>query len=309
MKICVQVPLCMLLLAAVPLGAEGGADRITLFPKLRVGQTFTYRIVYRSEIRTKTESAVVAPMAPAGGQTGVRGMLQVEVKDVQPEGEKTMVRLRTRFAEPDEQEGKAEKAVEFTLHGDGRVSDVKGLDALSPEEQEAWRDWVAQFGIAAVFPEKGVRPGEKWKTEESIPAAALAGLLWGKESTYVKDEPCSARRVAAEGVVIEAEPAREMCAVIVTTATLKQKSSPKDATPEDFKLHGLRTMGTARGMNEVIVYISLKTGLVVRATEDANQFMDVVVAKVDGTNRVHYNVDARSHSEVLLVVGTSLGHP
>jgi hypothetical protein len=306
MKVCVQVPLCMLLLAGVPLVAQGGADRVTLFPKLRAGQTFTYRIDYRSEIRTKTESAVVAPVAPAGRQTDVRVMLQVEVKDVQPEGEKTVVRLRTRFAEAGEQE---EKAVEFTLHGDGRVSDVKGLDALSLEEQEAWSDWVAQFGIAALFPEKGVRLGEKWKREESIPAAALTGLLWRKESTYVKDEPCSTKRVAAEDTAIDAEPEREMCAVIVTTATLKQKSSPKDATPEDFKLHELRTMGTATGLNEVIIYIALKTGLVMRATEDANQFMDVVVAKVDGTNRVHYNVDARSHSEVLLVVDTSLGHP
>jgi hypothetical protein len=32
--------------------------------------------------------------------------------------------------------------------------------------------------------------------------------------------------------------------------------------------------------------------------------MDVVIAKIDGTNRVHYNVDAKSNAEVLLVGDT-----
>ena len=46
-----------------------------------------------------------------------------------------------------------------------------------------------------------------------------------------------------------------------------------------------------------------------RATEEASQSMDVTVAKSDGSNRVHYNVDAKSHSEVLLVIDTPLTHP
>jgi len=80
--------------------------------------------------------------------------------------------------------------------------------------------------------------------------------------------------------------------------------------PEDFKLHELRTMGTAKGTNEIITYVSLKTGLVfVRATEETSQFMDVIVAQADGSNRVHYNVDAKSHSEVLLITETPLNHP
>ncbi len=101
----------------------------------------------------------------------------------------------------------------------------------------------------------------------------------------------------------------DTCAVILTLATLKQKSSSKDATPEDFRLHELRTMGTAKGTSEIITYISLKSGLVVRATEDTSQFMDVVVAQADDSNRVHYHVDAKGHSEVLLVTETPLSRP
>ena len=89
--------------------------------------------------------------------------------------------------------------------------------------------------------------------------------------------------------------------MLLTTAKLVQKSSPKDATPEDFKLHQLKTMGTAKGSNEIITYISLTTGLVVRATEDATQQMDVLIAKADGSNGVRYNVDAKSQLEVLLL--------
>ena len=89
--------------------------------------------------------------------------------------------------------------------------------------------------------------------------------------------------------------------MLLTTAKLVQKSPSKDATPEDFKLHELKTMGTAKGSNEIITYISLATGLVVRSTEEANQQMDVVVAKTDGSNGVHYNVDAKSQLEVLLL--------
>ncbi len=102
---------------------------------------------------------------------------------------------------------------------------------------------------------------------------------------------------------------QENCAVILTTAILKQKSSQKDATPEDYKLHDLRTMGVAKGKNEIITYLSLRTGLVVRATEDANQSMNVIVAKTDGSNRVHYLIDAESHAQVTLLAETHIDRP
>ena len=90
--------------------------------------------------------------------------------------------------------------------------------------------------------------------------------------------------------------------MILTTAALKQDSNPKNATPMDFKLHELHTAGTAHGANRIITYVSLKTGLVIRATEEATQQMNVTVAKADGSNRVRYDVNAKSNSEVVLVI-------
>jgi len=324
---------CCLISMAVPCAARDNANRVILFPKLTVGQSIRYQIGYRSTTNTSTESTVAAPMAPTGGQTNAILLLLIEVEDLRADAGRTVARLHTQIVEPavvtpnaaasdarmstsntqnPNVVGKStnrEKTIGFTLHGDGQVTDVEGLDRLSAEEQAAWQEWVARFGGGAAFPEKGVKPGEKWKAEEPISNALLTGLSWEKESEYVNDAPCGAMKLTLQGDLAAGEQAQEKCAVILTTAILKQKSSQKDATPEDYKLHDLRTMGIAKGKNETITYISLNTGLVVRATEDANQSMNVIVAKTDGSNRVHYTIDAESHAQVLLLSETAAHHP
>ena len=315
------------MLLIVTATAAAGEKRVRLLPKLQAGQKMTYLVRYRTERDTKTESNVVAPMVPPGAQNGLQGLLIAEVLDAKAAGTSALVRIRTTLesldsgthietkapnsppgsAEPQEPKG---KIIEFVILADGRVDRVKGLDALSSEERQAWQEWISRFAAAWTFPAEGVRVGDKWKSEEAeVALSPIAGLLWMREATYVRQEPCRPLRISDEGVLSDASGEAETCAVLLTTATLKQKSSSKDATPEDFKLHDLRTMGTAKGKNETITYISLKTGLVVRATEEANQFMEVVVAMADGSNRVHYSVNAKSHSEVLLVVEMPLAHP
>ena len=186
-----------LLLLGIPPSAGSAANRINLFPKLHAGQTFSYRIGYRAETKTRTESAVAAPMAPAGGVTDEHLQLQGEVEEVRRENGGNVARLRiwivqpeaapaavpqkgAASAEPAPQSAAKKKEIEFTLRANGQVSALKGLDTLSTQEQAAWQEWVARFGVAAVFPEKGVRPRQKWKTFETISSSALAGLQWEK---------------------------------------------------------------------------------------------------------------------------------
>jgi hypothetical protein len=316
------LPCCLLLFLAASNQAGQNPDRVSLFPKLALGQIIRYQVGYRAETHTTTESNVVAPMAPTGGQIDALLHLQVQVEDLRLEAAKPVVRLQTTIEEPaltkpataapekgetDKSNASAprSKTVAFTLHADGQVTDLDGLDRLSADEQAAWQEWVARFAAGGVFPERGVKPGDKWKIDEPISNALLAGLSWEKESEYVNEAPCGAITLTPQGDIAATPEAQETCAVILTTATLKQKSSPKDATPEDYKLHDLRTTGIATGKNQIISYISLKTGLVVRATEDANQSMDVVVAKTDGSNRVHYTIEAESHARVMLLAKTS----
>ncbi len=329
----VRILACYLLALAAPRAARDNSDRVVLFPKLTVGETIHYRIGYSTKTNTNTESTVAAPMATNGGQTNSNLLLLVEVEDLRVDAGKTLARLRTQIVEPDaiapntsvpnaaapasntqhandpEKLPKRDKTVAFTLHWDGQVSDVEGLDRLSTDEQAAWQEWVARFGGSATFPEKGIKPGEKWKAEEPVLNALLTGLSWEKDSEYVNDAPCAATKLTPQGDVSATEQTQEKCAVILTTAILKQRSSQKDATPEDYKLHDLRTMGIAKGKNETITYISLKTGLVVRATDDANQSMNVIVAKTDGSNRVHYIIDAESHAQVLLLAEPPANRP
>ena len=315
----------LLFLAAATLCA--GDRRINLLPRLRPGQTITYLIRFQSDKTVKTESKVVAPMAPNAAQIDAHGLLRVEILDVQQPGSKAAIHARGRFLtldsgvwlkrpgdkKPDWDKQRVDphgKSIDFTISPDGSVNEVKGLDTLFPEQQQAWQQWVARFALAWTLPADGMKFGEKWKSEQAEQAGApIAGLHWARESSYVRDEPCRASQLSIMGDVSASSGPPDTCAVLLTTATLKQKSSSKDGTPEDFKLHELRTMGTAKGAGEIITYISLKSGLVVRATEETSQFMDVVVAKADASNRVHYNVDAKSHSEVLLVTETPLNQP
>lgn len=315
---------CCLLFAAVPAAARDNLDRVILFPKLRVGQIIRYQIGYRATTDMNTESSVAAPMAPTGGQANANILLQVEVEDLRKDAGETLARLRTTVVEPASLAANAspplnnpqspssavkssqpDKTVELTLRGDGQVTDVQGFDKLSPDERAAWQEWVERFGGGAAFPEKGVRPGEKWKSNEPIRDSLLAGLSWEKESEYVNDAPCAAMKLTPQGDPSAGKQPPETCAVILTTAILKQKSSPKDATPEDYKLHNLRNMGTAQGKNQIISYFSLATGLVVRATEDANQSMNVIVATANNSNRVHYTIEAESHARVILLADLS----
>jgi len=315
----------LFLLAVATLCA--GDRRINLLPRLQLSQTITYLIRFQSDKTVKTESKVVAPMAPNAAQIDAHGLLRVEILDVQRQGSKAAIHARGRFLaldsgvwlkrpgdkKPDWDKQRVDphgKSIDFTISPDGSVNEVKGLDTLFPEQQQAWQQWVARFALAWTLPADGMKFGEKWKSEQAEQAGApIAGLHWARESSYVRDEPCQASQLSIMGDVSASSGPPDTCAVLLTTATLKQKSSSKDATPEDFKLHELRTMGTAKGAGEIITYISLKSGLVVRATEETSQFMDVVVAKADGSNRVHYNVDAKSHSEVLLVTETLLNQP
>jgi hypothetical protein len=325
MKHAFQLFAGIVLLALVT--ASAAENRLKLLPQLLPGQTITYLIRCRSDKNVKTESSVVAPMAPNAALLDAHGLLQIEILDVQQAGGKSAIHARGKFLaldsgvwvkEPGDKKPNWDvqkmynegKSIEFTISQNGSAEKVTGLDSFFPEQQQAWQEWVARFAVAWTLPAAGVKLGEKWKSDQPEPAGApIADLIWLSESTYVRNEPCQASQLSLLGEPSASNGPPDTCAVLLTTARLKQQSSSKDATPEDFKLHELKTTGTAKGTNEIITYVSLRTGLVMRATEEANQSMEVTVAMLDGSNRVHYNVDAKSHSEVLLVTDTPLTHP
>lgn len=323
LKASVRILVCASFMAVTSHSTGSRTERVSLFPKLHAGQTISYRIRFRADKAIATQSRVVMPLSPTPLQIDMLASLRMEILAVQSSGNKALIHARTLFEAlyPGEETGGSgkptqpensppdesrKKIIEFTIRGDGQLADVKGDDALLPEEHQVWAEWISLVAMEAIFPETGVKPGEKWESEETVKEAApIAGLTWRRRSTYVQNERCESERGESSAAALKAGQDPETCAVIVTSATLRQKSSKKDATPEDFKRHDLRTMGVARGTNQVIAYISLKTGLLMRATQEANQSMDVILAKADGSNHVHYKMDAKSNSEVMLVAENS----
>lgn len=314
-----------ILLAAGLQQALGSANHLNLFPKLTTGQTLTYQIAYHSERQAKTHSSVIMAQSPAGADIDVHGLLRLEVLGVEPMGARSVIHARSWFQSldsatninvpdilqtPPSQVQKQDPngiAVEFTISPGGRVDQIQGLDALYPEQQQAWRQWAFRFAATAAFPEKGVQLAQKWKSEEPEKSPSpIANLTWIRESDYVRNEPCRASQLTIQGNVAESAAQPETCAVILTTANLKQKSSSKDATPEDYKLHQLKTTGSASGSNKTLLYISLTTGLLIRSSDHADQSMSVTIAKSDGSNRVRYDVHAKSDTEIFRIANTPL---
>ncbi len=313
-----------------PLSAVPRAnDRVGLFPKLVTGQVLTYQIQYHADKSAATKSTVArsTPQAPSGTETNVRALLRLEITGVERQGPRSTVRARTYFqvlnsatrltvprdlptpSDQTQTQDTKGTSIEFTIEADGRIDQVKGLDMLFPEQQQAWKEWAARFASSAALPEGGVRIGQKWKTEEveSSPAP-IAKLIWMRESTYLRDEPCHVSELTIEGDVAAAHPQQvpETCAVIETSATLKQRSSTKDTTPEDYKLHQLLTSGTASGGNKTLLFVSTQTGLLVRSSDHADQKMSVTIAKADNSNRVHYDIQAKSDTEIFRIANSPL---
>lgn len=324
-KYCVSAYGSIALLSVCVAAAKDRPARVNLFPRLQAGQTLAYQISYHGDKHVKTQSRVIIAAPDDSAKIDVNALLRLEVLSVQAQGGRAVIHARTRFEvlssdfhfnvpsiEPPvsqlQKHDPEGKVIEFTILPDGRLDRVSGLDALFPEQQQAWQEWASRFLLAAGLRTAGVHIAQKWNSEEAEKSPSpLAGLRWMRESTYVRDEPCQAVQLTVQGSVAPSDAELETCAVILTTAVLKQDSN-KNATPEDFKLHELRTAGTAHGTNHIITYISLKTGIPIRATEEATQQMDVTVAKADGSNRVRYDINAKSRSEVLLVSETPLNN-
>lgn len=274
--------------------AVAWSDEARLFlPLLRPGQMLKYRSSLRIERTGKTESRVATMLQTPDYNQDLSGEMQILMKQIRIEKGRPILSARANWisseATHEGQSGKNE--VDFQIASNGSLVEEKGLEGLQPEERVAWEFWLGRFAFGLALPADGVKIGDSWKTkEDETVASPIAGLYWEKETTYEQDDACPAL------------PA-EMCAVFLTEATLKQKSSPKDSTPEDYRARDLKTMGSVKGANHTITYISLKTGLLARATEDAEQEMDVVILKADGSNGVHYKLGATSHQETVIQAG------
>jgi hypothetical protein len=278
--------------------SAAGNNPLRLVPKLAAGQVLRYDIRGHVQQHKKTESRVIRNVLPQDVKQDFTGILRITVKGVGTENGKPLVSAVAEFeypqeknARPDENAKNVKHPVEFTIGGNGQLKSESGLDELNPVETLAFTSWISKFAFGWTIPARSMKLGEVWKSEEpENTPGPIARLIWERTTTYGQSTRCP---------VVE----KENCSEFLTTAVLKQKSSAENSTPEDYKLHDLKTSGMANGKNETYDSISETTGLLMRGTEDVQQSMEVVIAKSDGSNDVKYTIDASSHFEMLLVNG------
>jgi hypothetical protein len=286
------------LVAAIDLSAD---HRVALIPRLHAGQALHYQIHGRVQRDVTTESRVTSMAKPTDLKEDISLVLQITIKEIRMQNGRPVIVARGEFELPNGAAGKnapdTSPKVDFTIDGAGQVQKLEGMDNLEPEQRMAWQFWIARFAYGLTLPADGVKPGQTWRSEQpERNSGPIANLVWDQQTTYGQNDKCATAPT-------------EKCAVFLTTARLKQKSSPKDATPEEYKLHELKTSGTTSGTNEIFTSISLQSGLVLRATEDGTQSMDVEIAKIDKSNSVHYKLDVTSRFEmVMLTDGSTSKH-
>lgn len=298
-----RIALWLALAGAFSFVNASGGDRdarVILLPRLRNGETLVYESHARLDRHVQTKSNVATMVRPAEVRRDLSTQVRLSVQEARLVNNRLMMAGETELA-PAEPPGKDQPApkmskINFTVGGDGGLARAEGLDELDPEQRLTWQFWLAQFAFSWTLPPAGVRPGDKWKSEEPEKTPTpIANLVWERETTYVQNDRCP--------IV-----AGQRCAIFLISSTLRQKSNPKDTTPEDYQLHHLKTSGNVKGTNETVVYISLETGLLLRATEDLQQFMNVTVAKADDSNQVHYDMQVTSHFETVLVPPAQAAH-
>ena len=278
------------------------AQRLPSVPILQAGQALVYRLDLTGSRSTQVQSQVSTPQSPPREDLNAQGLIQVEVAEAGAKG----FRLKTYFSSRSSAHALApspDKLVEVSVAPDGTASEIKGFADLGPAQQIAWTAWLNRFTSLMTFPKPGVRLGQRWRvSEEEASPSPIAGLFWERRYEYVKQEGCDfpGKGPAGSGAG-HSRPFADTCAVILVHAELRQKSSPKNTTPQDYRLRGLKTAGAASGTNSTILYISVKTGLLVRSTEDIQQKMDATVALVDGSNGVRYLIEAKSRSQLELL--------
>lgn len=307
-----------------------GAERVRLQSNFVPGESLRYRI----ESRTTTTGTTTTPIAnPEGGSKSQQNVHLVIRLDVLPNEPTTnaanapsslsapkALRFRATYEESqidvdsdaldlaavsleDSYRRIEGHSIEFTIGPDGRVGTIQGLDTIFPNPSNAGLvlAWLDGLLSPLHVPQEGIAVGQKWSSERPLAGAALAGLTWRTESSYLRDDLCTVPVIPASPANVSANQASS-CAVILTHFRIFRGGSPhSDATPPEYRQNGLRTSGTWTGSGDGLESISLASGLLVTSTETSTQDMDYEVRSATSGSAIHRQSHVQTQSETSLV--------
>jgi hypothetical protein len=290
-------------------------------PHFTPGQTLRYLIESHTRTESRSSGAISDPQAPKSAEVSLTARIRLEVLSVTQASPNHpgQVRLRSTYekltsntktdqsdptaAQPQPRFSALEgKSLEFTLRDDGTLRDVQGLEAVFPEDQSIVRDWLEQFARGIGPPKVGIAPGRHWSSEEPLTGfTPLLGLVRRNALAYLRDAPCPAARLL-DAEKTEAVPTGDVCAVIQTRSELFQRKKFRDPTPDEYRRRGLRTSGRASGSGESLAYVSLRSGLVVDASHNSAEDMDLTISNRQLGTEMRYSIRVRTESNIVLLV-------
>jgi hypothetical protein len=335
-----QLSLRLRLVPLVSLALLASSPPHTSDKRVHLRRTFTPGGVLRYSIETRTSSTehtttpIINPEGASLYKQSTSLIVRLDVLDVQPssaQASAATVRFRATFEQAraesqadafapeagaldDAIENLETHSFEFSIDSANNVTRVTGLDQIAPNREVAARvlSWMRVLCSSVDLPRDGIDIGQKWNSERPLTDVPLSGLIWHNESSYLRNEPCSASSPAqpATGATATANnaprpgsasppPMQDDCAVLLTRfSILRHGSERSDATPEEYLRNGLRTSGKWTASGESLSAISLASGLLVSSTQSATQDMDYVISSASSGSRIHHVGRTTTQTEI-----------
>jgi len=317
-----------LLASSPPLSSN---KRVHLTPQFARGAILRYSIETRTSSSEHTTTPILNPEGASQYKQSTSLIVRLDVLDVPSSSAQTpsAVRFRATFEQAradsradayapeagtldDAIEGLESHAFEFSIDAANNLTAVTGLDRIAPNHEAAARvlSWMRILFGSVDLPRGGIEVGQKWNSERPLTGVPLSGLVWRNDSTYLRDEPCSASAVgttaaSARGtstMPTNAAPSRSTqddCAVVLTRfSTLRHGSKHSDATPEEYVRNGLRTSGKWTASGESLSSIALANGFLISSTQSATQEMDYIIESASSGSKIHHVGRTTTQTEI-----------
>ena len=297
-------------------------QRAPFAPKIVAGETLRYQIDSRTSATGKTTTPVVNPEGSSRSNQVIHLLIRLDVLGApssfaagsgaalfRATFEKSSAEAESDAFDPSspslaERYARMEgRSVEFTLEPDRQITGLKDVNQVFLDRSVAQSliSWLGALSPGAGIPRKGVKIGERWKTERPVQGQPLADLILHTESSYLRDEACNWAAPTSAGPKNLAASALD-CAVILTRFSISRRGAAHaDATPDEYRRNGLRTSGSWTSSGEALDSISLATGVVVNSTQTSTQDVDYEILNISNGSSIHEQGHAQTQSDITLV--------
>jgi hypothetical protein len=192
------------------------------------------------------------------------------------------------------------------MAGDAERSRMKAAGAPSTAVAETF-SWLRGLPLPAPLARSGIAVGQKWTSEHELTGLPFTDVVWRAESTYLRDEACGSPTGAENAG--SAPGSQDTCGVILTRFAIARRGGEHaDATPQDYREHGLRTSGKLTGSGESLDAVSRATGQLVSSTQTSTEDSDYEIAGISNhQSDIHHVAHVEAQTEIAALPPDSSG--